>query len=101
MMDFKPIHVLLLIIVLSVSGTWGALKTFAERPYAEKTRDMVVEMDDKGELKYWQSREWEIRKHCMNLKTKEWLCSDDDWDEYDGILVEILLLKDKLGIGGS
>ena len=95
----KPFHVLVTLVILVSSATAGVIWKFTPITYAEETRQMVVEIDDKGELKYWNSRRWEMKKACMDLRTQEWLCSDEDEIDYESILIEIKLLEEKLGIG--
>jgi len=98
-MDLKPLQIIIATAVLLVSSTVGAIVYFTPMGYAEVTRQMVVELDLKGQLSYYEQQAWEYRKNCMNMQTQQWLCSPDDRFMYDKILIEIEILKNKLGIG--
>ena len=98
-MDLKPIQIILSAVILLISSTVGAIVYFTPMGYAETTRQMVVELDLKGQLSYYEQQAWEYRKNCMDMKTGTWLCTPDDRFMYDKILIEIEILKNKLGIG--
>lgn len=76
----------------------AAILWFTPMSYSKETREMVVEMGLKDQLNYFERKAWEFKKECTNLKTGEWLCSDEDKIEYEGVLIEIKLLKKKLGV---
>ena len=96
--NIKPFHVLVTLVVLVATTTAAAVLFMTPMTYAKETRQMVVELDLKEQLYYYQKVARETRRECMDLRTKEWLCSDEDFGEYESMLLEIQLLKAKLGI---
>lgn len=71
---------------------------FTPMSYSKQTREMVVEMGIEDQLQYYQKQRLWYKRECTNLKTSKWLCGDEEKLEYEDILFQIKLLKEKLGI---
>ena len=98
---WKEYRVLVGLVISIVVATTGAVLYFTPMGYAEKTRDMIVEISLKEQLNYYQDRLWELEKACTDLQVEgSWFCSPEKKHSYEQYLIEIEILKAKLGIGG-
>jgi len=96
--EYKALVGLILVIV---PATVAAIIYFTPMGYAEKTRELVVEISLKEQLNYYQDRVWELEKACTDLRVEgSWFCSDEKKHDYEQYLIEIEILKAKLGVGG-
>jgi len=98
MPDFKGWGALVTMVIAIVTATAAAIWYFTPATYAQETRQMIVEMSLENQLAYLEKRAWITRRDCLDLKKEEWLCSEDDFFEYQKVLTEIRLIKEKLGI---
>lgn len=79
----------------------GGILWFTPMSYSEETRQIVEGIRLEIQLDAAKESMWYYKKNCTDLKTKEWLCSQDDLEDYEKILLDIRLLEKKLGIGGE
>ena len=71
---------------------------FTPMTYSRDTRQMVVEMQQEDKLEFYQKQRLWYKRECTDLKTGEWLCSSEEFLEYENILEKIKVLKAKLGV---
>lgn len=86
------------IIIMVVGATTTAIWHFAPMDLALANQEKIAMLDAKGELSVWEDRKWELWDKCVDPKTDKWICSDDTKRKYDKILLEIELLRKKLGL---
>lgn len=98
MPDLKPIHIALLIIVLIVGATYKAITYFAPMAFAEETEHRVAMMEQSQKLQWLESEKAEFELICTNKLTDEWVCSDKKRERYDWLVMQIQLLRVKLGL---
>ena len=98
MKDIKLIHALIGLLVLVSVTTAGTVLWFTPKTYAEDTREMVVMMSESQQLKWLMGEKREFELVCTDKITDEWVCSESKKERYDGLLLDIQMLRLKLGL---
>ena len=102
---WKEYKALISLIVLIVPATAGAIWHFAPVSYADKilakteaNTVQIAMMSESQQLKWMQSELNEDERRCVEKKTDEWLCSEKKKDQYDMMILDINILRLKLGL---
>jgi hypothetical protein len=98
MPNWNEYKVLIGLCVFLITSTAAAIIYFTPLAFAEQTRKMIEQHETKEQLMYVENRIWELEKVCTDLRTEEWLCSDNRLKEQYDLKVERKILMNELGL---
>ena len=98
MPNWKEYKVLIGLCIFLITSTAAAIWHFAPMTLAQANQEQIAMMSESQQLKWMQSEFYEERRDCVEKKTDEWQCSEDRRMEYRNMLLDINILRLKLGL---
>lgn len=99
------IHVIIGLVILTATATAGAIVYFADKDMVQEVKadvkgnaEQIVMMREQDKFEIFMDRLTEIEDDCLDRKTGDWLCTEDEHRKYNKLKLHIEMLKKELGI---
>ena len=94
----KPIHAIVALCLLVATTTAGFVLWFTPITYAEETRQLVMQLTAKQQLKWMSSELNELEWYCTDKLTDEWVCSDKKRTMREELILDVNVIRNELGL---